>query len=584
MFGEKHGFCNLSVGLAFCDEVEYPPFLRRQRVDLGVRFRRVGDAFDYPGYGSRIEQALAGRNAVHVGDEIAGLYLFQHVASSSSHHAGEERLVVGEAGQHQAGQIGHQRSDIAADLDTAGALQANVKDGDVWFGQRDPFHGFGRRGRLADDLDVVVRFEQQADSLPDHLMVVEEEDADCHSAIVPALATRAFTFVGSPAFAAFSQDTMTIVPYHRISDPEKLGRLMDAVLMMEADIELPVLLGHLVEEARTLVGARYGALGVLNQARTGLEQFLTAGMSGSAEQAIGQRPTGRGVLGLLISDPAPLRLRDLGGHEHSYGFPPNHPPMGSFLGVPIRAKGEVFGNLYLTDKIGADDFTEEDEALTEALALAAGIAIDNTRLHDRVRTISVLDDRERIGRDLHDRVVQRLFAVGMALQGAARLPELDLVRERIDRVVDELDTTITEIRTTIFELGDSSIPGGVRQAVVGLADEMTPTLGVRPELTFQGAIDNSIPQQTADHLLAVLREMLSNVGKHAHATRVVVVLIVSDDITLEVTDNGVGLTPSAEGSGLGLTNLRRRAEKLGGTFEIQVVDSGGAKATWRVPI
>ena len=273
--------------------------------------------------------------------------------------------------------------------------------------------------------------------------------------------------------------------------------------MMEADIELPVLLGHLVEEARTLVGARYGALGVLNEARTGLEQFLTAGLSESEEQAIGSRPTGRGVLGLLITDPAPLRLRELGTHEQSYGFPPNHPPMESFLGVPIRAKGEVFGNLYLTDKIGADDFTEEDEALTEALALAAGIAIDNTRLHDRVRAISVLDDRERIGRDLHDRVVQRLFAVGMALQGAARLPELNLVRERIDKVVDDLDATITEIRTTIFELGDSSIPGGVRQAVVGLADELTPTLGVRPELTFQGAIDNTIPQQTADHLLAV---------------------------------------------------------------------------------
>ena len=253
---------------------------------------------------------------------------------------------------------------------------------------------------------------------------------------------------------------MRTVPYHRISDPEKLGRLMDAVLMMEADIELPVLLGHLVEEARTLVGARYGALGVLNEARTGLEQFLTAGLSESAEQAIGSRPTGRGVLGLLITDPAPLRLRELGTHEQSFGFPPNHPPMESFLGVPIRARGEVFGNLYLTDKIGADDFTEEDEALTEALALAAGIAIDNTRLHDRVRAISVLDDRERIGRDLHDRVVQRLFAVGMALQGAARLPELNLVRERIDKVVDDLDATITEIRTTIFELGDSSIPGG----------------------------------------------------------------------------------------------------------------------------
>lgn len=374
------------------------------------------------------------------------------------------------------------------------------------------------------------------------------------------------------------------MPYHRISDPEKLGRLMDAVLMIEADIGLPDLLGHLVEEARTLVGARYAALGVLNEARTGLEPFLTVGLTELQEQAIGPRPTGRGVLGLLITDPSPLRLSDLGKHELSYGFPPNHPPMKTFLGVPIRAKGEVFGNLYLTDKVGGDEFTDEDEALAEALALAAGIAIDNARLHDRVRTISVLDDRERIGRDLHDRVVQRLFAVGMALQGAARLPELELVRKRIDKVVDDLDATIAEIRTTIFELGDTAIPGGLRQAVVSLADELTPTLGVRPELTFQGVIDNTIPQPTADHLLAVLREMLSNVGKHAQATRVAVTLVVADDVILEVVDNGIGIAPATNGHGLGLTNLRSRAEKLGGTFEIQTVDVGGTKAIWRVPV
>jgi signal transduction histidine kinase len=360
---------------------------------------------------------------------------------------------------------------------------------------------------------------------------------------------------------------------------------MDAVLMIEADVELPVLLGHLAEEARSLVNARYGALGVLNGARTGLEQFLTVGLSSTEEEAIGPRPTGRGVLGLLITDPAPLRLRDLGAAEGSYGFPENHPLMSSFLGVPIKgAKGEVFGNLYLTDKIGADEFTDEDEALVEGLALAAGIAIDNTRLHNRVRTMSLLDERERIGRDLHDKVVQRLFAVGMALQAAALLPELDLVRQRIDKVVDDLDATITEIRTTIFELGDSSLPGGLRQAVVNLADELASTIGVRPQLTFEGAIDFAVPPQTADHVLAVLREMLSNVGKHAQATRVLVRLSVADDITLEVVDNGVGFVPAVSGKGLGLTNLRGRAEKLGGTFDVQGVQGGGTRATWRVPV
>jgi signal transduction histidine kinase len=376
------------------------------------------------------------------------------------------------------------------------------------------------------------------------------------------------------------------VPYKRVDDPAKLRRLMDAVLMIEADIELPILLGHIVEEACSLVNARYGALGVLNEARSGLEQFLTVGLSDDEEKVIGTRPTGRGVLGLLITDPKPLRLDDLGSHPDSYGFPAGHPPMKSFLGVPIRVRqnDEVYGNLYLTDKIGADDFSDEDEALAEALALAAGIAIENTRLHERVRMLSVLDDRERIGRDLHDRVVQRLFALGMGLQAATRLPDLPLVIERVDRAIDDVDATINEIRTTIFELGDSSIGGGLRQGVIALANELASSLGARPEVSFAGEVDNRVPQQTADHLLAVVREALTNAAKHAQANRFIVRLSVGDDAVLEVLDNGVGIDPSAQTNGLGLTNLRNRAEKLKGTCEFRSGDDGGTKVTWRVPL
>lgn len=356
--------------------------------------------------------------------------------------------------------------------------------------------------------------------------------------------------------------------------------------MIEADIELAVLLRHIVEEACSLVGARYGALGVLNEARSGLERFLTVGLSEDQEKAIGARPTGRGVLGLLMTDPKPLRLDDLGSHPESYGFPAEHPPMKTFLGLPIRVRvsTEVYGNLYLTDKMDADAFSEEDEALAEALALAAGIAIENTRLHERVRMLSVLDDRERIGRDLHDRVVQRLFALGMGLQATKRLPELELVRDRIDRAIDDVDATINEIRTTIFELGDSSIGGGLRQGVIALANELTPSLGARPEVSFVGPVDNSVPQHVADHLLAVVRESLTNSAKHAQATRFVVTLRVGDDAVLEVVDDGVGIDLSARGKGLGLTNLRNRAEKLGGTFEVQLAAEGGTRVTWRVPL
>jgi signal transduction histidine kinase len=378
--------------------------------------------------------------------------------------------------------------------------------------------------------------------------------------------------------------TIAKVPYARVNDPEKLRRLVGAVLMITGDIELTDLLLDLVEEARSLVGARYAALGVLNEARTGLEQFLTVGLSDEAEQTIGLRPTGRGVLGLIITDPKPLRLANLAHHPDSYGFPAGHPPMTSFLGVPVRVRDDVYGNLYLTDKIEASEFNDEDEALAEALAVAAGVAIENRRLLDRVRIISMLDDRDRIARDLHDRVIQRIFAVGMSLQGAARLPDASQISERVTKAVDELDATINEIRTAIFDLGEGSLPGGLRQAILALADEMTPTLGSRPEVVFAGLLDNTVPQVVADNLLAVMREALTNASKHAGASRHTVNVTVGESVVLEITDNGTGFDTSSTSRGLGLANLRSRAEKLGGTFEVGFALGGGTRLVWSAPL
>jgi two-component system, NarL family, sensor histidine kinase DevS len=373
------------------------------------------------------------------------------------------------------------------------------------------------------------------------------------------------------------------MPYHNVEDPAKLLRLIDAVLMIEAAVELPVLLRHLVEEACSLVDARYGALGVLNEARTGLDPFITVGMGDAEEEAIGARPTGRGVLGVLITEPASLRLTDLGSHPDSYGVPLHHPPMKSFLGVTVRVRSVVYGNLYLTDKIGAEAFSDQDQALAEALAVAAGIAVENTRLHERVRVLSVLDDRDRIARDLHDRVIQRVFAVGMSLQGAVRLSEREQIVERVNKAVDDLDTTVTEIRTAIFELGNKSIAGGLRHSVLELTEEMASSLGGRPEVTFNGAVDNAISQRIADSLLAVLREALTNAGKHAKASRYLVAISVDENVSLEIQDNGIGMDLSqAFGSGLGLLNLRSRAERLGGSFEI-LAGEDGTQLLWRVP-
>jgi two-component system, NarL family, sensor histidine kinase DevS len=375
-----------------------------------------------------------------------------------------------------------------------------------------------------------------------------------------------------------------LVPYTRIGDPKKLQRLIAAVLMITADVELEDLLHDIVEEARSLVDARYGALGVLNSSRTGLEEFITVGLSEAEERAIGPRPNGRGVLGLLITEPHPLRISHLGDHPESYGFPPSHPPMTSFLGVPIRVRDAVYGNLYLTDKVGAAEFGDEDAALAEALAQSAGIAIESARLHDRVRVLSVLDDRDRIARDLHDRVIQRIFAVGMTLQGVARMPDPTQATARIDKAVDELDATIAEIRSTIFELGETSLPGGLRQSIVQMSEELAPTLGARPALSFHGPVDNTVPTQTAEHILAVVREALTNAGKYANATVYRVTLRVQDDIVLEVADNGDGFDPATTSGGLGLMNMRNRAEKLKGSFQVISETQEGTRLIWTVPI
>jgi len=237
--------------------------------------------------------------------------------------------------------------------------------------------------------------------------------------------------------------------------------------MIESGAELPILLRHLIEEACSLLQARYGAVGVLNRARTGFEQFLTVGLNEGEEAEIGLRPKGRGVLGLLISNPEPLRIDNLAEHPDSYGFPDNHPPMKSFLGVPVRVRETVYGNLYMTDKQGADGFSEEDVAVAETLALAAGIAVENSRLHDEVESFGCHDDRDRIAHDLHDRVIQRIFGVGMTLQGATRLADLPQVIERVSRAVDDLDCTITEIRTVTSELSNSASLEHLRHSVAG---------------------------------------------------------------------------------------------------------------------
>jgi signal transduction histidine kinase len=376
------------------------------------------------------------------------------------------------------------------------------------------------------------------------------------------------------------------VPYRSIEDPAKLRRVLDAVLLPEADLDLPTLLGHIVDEACSMTNARYGALGVLNEDGNALSEFVTAGLEPDEEKQIGARPTGRGVLGLLISDPRPVRLAQLSTHTKSFGFPANHPPMTSFLGVPIKVRDEVYGNLYLTNKIGWSEFTSDDEALIGALAAAAGIAIENARLHARAQEVAVYEERDRLARDLHDTVIQRLFAIGLALQSTVANPSTSGNAERLTKTIADIDETIRQVRTSIFELGSDRTGQGVRDDVLALLSELRPVVGFDIHPSFDGPVDTALPDIISEHLLVVIREAVTNIGRHAHATTATLAISVMDGYCrLRVSDDGRGMDESEpRSSGLGLGNLRRRAEKLHGQFEIESPDSGGTILTWQVPL
>ncbi|MEU5371533.1 GAF domain-containing protein [Streptomyces sp. NPDC005951] len=538
---------------------------------------------------------------------------------------------------------------------------------------------------------------------------------------------------------------------------DRLNGLLDAVMSVGRELALPQVLRDIVEAAVSLVDAEYGALGVVGSDQK-LAEFLPTGIDGETWRQIGGLPTGHGILGELIRHPEPLRLSELSDHPASAGFPPHHPSMHSFLGVPIRVRDEVFGNLYLTEKRGASDFDAEDEAVVSTLAVAAGIAIENARLYEerRIRErwlaassdltrallsgedeaevleemlaqavditgadlgvfyligpagemtgslalgekaeshrgvvlpssrgtlaaaalaedglitvenvssdprvqvqperwdgfgpavavtvgtkerlsgvmilgrvlnrtafvhaeiaalpgyagqaalaleladhrsdserMSLLADRERIARDLHDLAIQRLFATGMTLQSARPLVEHPEAAERLARAIDDLDTTIKIIRTTVFGLRERETPGQgskLRSRLVQTVDAVTPALGFAPALRMEGLIDTEVPRMVADHAIAVVAEALSNVARHAGARRAEVSVIADDGVlTVTTSDDGVGLrVPDDRGSG-GICNLTERAERLGGTLSVRAKPHPrkGTVLEWRVPL
>lgn len=492
--------------------------------------------------------------------------------------------------------------------------------------------------------------------------------------------------------------------------------LVHAAATVAADLDLSNVLDRVVREARVLTGARYGALGVLGEDGT-LARFVAHGLTPAQRRAIGDLPKGRGVLGDLVRTHRPLRLQDLTQHPSSVGFPPHHPPMHTFLGVPVLVRGEAYGNLYLTEKAGGQPFTEHDERLVTLLAMVAGTAIANARIFqeserrriwveasaeittgllgrlrpvqavhlvirkarevsdadaallavgdadgrlvtryvdgelpgvgpgtplaeidypamavpftapagaegrlvvawaerahmerarvdpaavesfaaqaglalDRIQALAdraqlaVLEDRDRIARDLHDLVIQRLFATGLSLQAILRRDVDEVTATRVRSATADLDETIRDIRATIFALQRRGGGDDIRGRLNDLAADAAAKLGLVPRVSLTGPLASALDPKLADHVVAVVSEAFSNAARHANATDVAVSVTVADGlVTVVVTDDGVGMPAAFRESGLG--NLRRRADEMAGDFQVGNADGGGTQVRWCAPL
>jgi len=370
--------------------------------------------------------------------------------------------------------------------------------------------------------------------------------------------------------------------FRRIKDIDSLHALIEATFLIESVTDLNELAVSIVTTAAELLGARYGALGVASADGTTLSRFVTYGINSEQRELLGDEPTGRGILGEIIQKGARLRISDMSKHAGAAGFPPNHPAMTTFLGVPIRTSdGQIFGAIYLCDRLDTSPFDEDDEDLLDAFGLATGYVIDQASLRARSRDLVLSEERERLARDLHDSVVQRLFGIGLSLQVLRRSDLNDGDLERISAALREIDATMLEVRTTIFEIENDHLrSAALKIRVTELANEVEQRLGVPVVLSIADGVEGSMDVFTSDQLISSLREILSNVVRHSNASFVSVTLSENTEfVVLEVKDDGVGFS-APNSTGHGLRNLATRARQCGGSFSTVSTPEAGTVITW----
>lgn len=375
------------------------------------------------------------------------------------------------------------------------------------------------------------------------------------------------------------------------SDPlqaQALAALNKAALAISRDLELDQTLQHIVNSARELVDAGYAALGVFNSERE-LETFVFSGLTHEEADDIGSFPEGRGMLGAVLDSPHPIRVSDVGQDARSEGIPDGHPSVSNFLGVPITSSKGVLGNLYLTDKVGGDEFTDADEELITIFASHAAVAIKNARLFEEVGRLAIIEERSRIGMDLHDGVIQSIYAVGLTLESAQMILEdtPDKARDLLTQSISGLNDAIRDIRNFILDLRPRRFEGDLRAGIARLVREFQANAMVEVDVAVPEELPDSISSAISQAVFLTAQEALANIARHARASSAALKLTGdADSIRLDVTDDGGGfdLQQQDQTVGHGLANMRARAEELGGSFAIESTAGQGTTIRLQLPL
>lgn len=372
----------------------------------------------------------------------------------------------------------------------------------------------------------------------------------------------------------------------------QLEALNAASLALTTELDLGLVLQKVVDLSRELVNSKYGALGVLDQSGQEFEQFVTSGISQKERQLIGDPPHGRGLFSVLINAGKSMVVEDIKSHHKHVGFPKNHPQMANLLGVPIKTKGKIIGDLYLAEKQNEAGeiipYTIEDQQILEMFAIQAAIAIENARLYRQVQQLAILEERQRFGMDLHDGVIQSIYAVGLLLENIQRRVKSEESKDGISKAISSLNNAISDIRNYILDLRPQHFQGrNIIQGVEELGRALRANTFMDVNInTDQVDPSRLSPEQTVE-ILHIAQEALSNVQKHAHASEVDITLqFINGDLALAISDNGVSISSEnlEHSYGNGLRNMRERAAMLKGIVNVKPRESGGTEVTLRIPV